>query len=56
MKADIDLRRKLFDNIVLSGGTTMYAGFKERIIKELTNLAPSSVKIRVFISYLGFCT
>jgi len=31
MKCDIDIRKDLYSNIVLSGGTTMYPGMSERI-------------------------
>merc|ERR1711972_190276 len=34
-------------NVVLSGGTTMFAGIGERMTKELTALAPSTMKIKV---------
>merc|ERR1711966_627872 len=47
MKCDVDLRRDLFGNVVLSGGTTMFAGMGERMTKELASLAPSTVKIKV---------
>eukprot|EP00735_Rhodelphis_limneticus_P009724 TRINITY_DN2858_c0_g1::TRINITY_DN2858_c0_g1_i3::g.5905::m.5905 TRINITY_DN2858_c0_g1::TRINITY_DN2858_c0_g1_i3::g.5905 ORF type:complete len:409 (-),score=99.28,sp/P07829/ACT3_DICDI/73.80/0.0,Actin/PF00022.14/3.1e-147,ESSS/PF10183.4/0.39 TRINITY_DN2858_c0_g1_i3:273-1499(-) len=47
MSCDIDIRRELFGNIVLSGGTTMYPGMKERLEKEVTHLAPSEVKVKV---------
>lgn len=47
MKCDIDLRRDLFSNIVLSGGTTMFPGFGKRMQKEITALAPSTMRIRV---------
>ena len=33
--------------MVLSGGTTMFAGIGERMTKELTALAPSTMKIKV---------
>jgi len=33
MKCDIDIRKDLFDNIVMSGGTTMYAGMADRMQK-----------------------
>merc|ERR1719201_607116 len=33
MKCDVDIRRDLYANIVLSGGTTMYAGIGERMTK-----------------------
>ena len=44
MKCDIDIRRDLYSNIVLSGGTTMFPGLLERLNKELINLAPTTVK------------
>eukprot|EP01012_Entosiphon_sulcatum_P001574 TRINITY_DN102_c0_g2_i4.p1 TRINITY_DN102_c0_g2~~TRINITY_DN102_c0_g2_i4.p1 ORF type:complete len:390 (-),score=107.79 TRINITY_DN102_c0_g2_i4:80-1207(-) len=46
-KCDIDVRKDLYANIVLSGGTTMYEGLPERISKEITNLAPNSMKVKV---------
>jgi len=46
-KCDIDIRKDLYGNIVLSGGTTMFKGIAERMTKELTNLAPSSMKIKI---------
>ncbi|KAI8853978.1 actin-2 [Chytridium lagenaria] len=47
LKCDRDIRKDLYSNIVLSGGTTMYNGIAERMTKEITALAPSSMKIRV---------
>jgi len=47
MKCDVDIRRDLYANIVLSGGTTMFPGIAERMTKELTALAPSAMKIKV---------
>ena len=47
MNCAMDIRRSLYSNILLSGGTTMYAGFAERLHKELTALAPSTVKIKI---------
>jgi actin-related protein len=47
MKCDVDIRRDLYANIVLSGGTTMFPGIAERMTKELTSLAPSTMKIKV---------
>jgi len=46
-KCDVDIRRELYANVVVSGGTTMFQGIGERLAKELTALAPSTVKIRV---------
>jgi len=47
MKCDVDIRKDLYSNIVLSGGTTMFPGVGERMTKELTALAPSTMKIKV---------
>ena len=47
MKCDVDIRKDLYANIVLSGGTTMYPGIAERLTKEVTTLAPAAVKIKV---------
>jgi actin-related protein len=46
-KCDIDIRKDLYGNIVMSGGTTMFPGIADRMQKELTNLAPASMKIKV---------
>lgn len=47
MKCDIDVRKNLYENIVLSGGTTMYDGLAERLRIELTKLVPSAMKIKI---------
>ncbi|CAA0813383.1 Actin-7 [Striga hermonthica] len=41
VKCDVDLRKDLYGNIVLSGGSTMFPGIAERMSKEITALAPS---------------
>jgi len=46
MKCDVDIRKDLYGNIVLSGGTTMFPGIAERMSKEIIALAPSSMKIK----------
>jgi actin beta/gamma 1 len=47
MKCDLDIRKDLYANIVLSGGTTMFHQIADRITKEITALAPSTMKIKV---------
>ncbi|MHA1465730.1 MAG: actin, cytoplasmic 2 [Candidatus Heimdallarchaeaceae archaeon] len=44
---DVDLRRDLYANIVLSGGSTMFPGLKERLHKELTELVPETMEIKI---------
>jgi len=47
LKSDVDIRRDLFRNVVISGGTTMFPGFAERVHKELKAAAPSSMAIKI---------
>lgn len=47
MKCDVDVRKDLYSNIVMSGGSTMFPGIPERLSKEVIALAPSTMKIRV---------
>uniref|UniRef100_A0A8C1B2P6 Actin alpha 1, skeletal muscle b n=1 Tax=Cyprinus carpio carpio TaxID=630221 RepID=A0A8C1B2P6_CYPCA len=54
MKCDIDIRKDLYANNVLSGGTTMYPGIADRMQKEITALAPSTMKIKVMHLWLSF--
>jgi len=46
-KCDVDIRKDLYENTVLSGGTTMYPGIEERIQKEIASLAPSTINVKV---------
>jgi len=46
-KCDIDIRKDLYTNVVLSGGTTMFIGIDNRLKKELTQLAPASAKVKI---------
>jgi len=47
ISGDIDIRKDLYANTVLSGGTTMYPGIADRMQKEITSLAPSTMKIKI---------
>merc|ERR1712091_180006 len=59
MKCDVDIRKDLFANVVLTGGNTLFAGFDERMKKEISELAEEmKVKIiappeRWFSSWIG---
>ncbi|XP_032457127.1 actin-related protein 1 isoform X4 [Nasonia vitripennis] len=54
-KSDLDLRKILFQNIVLSGGSTLFRGFGDRLLSEIRRMAPKDVKIRVCFS-TNICT
>ena len=45
--SDIDVRRELCKNIIMSGGSTMYEGMADRLKQELVARAPSGAEIRV---------
>jgi|Transcript_50634 actin beta/gamma 1 len=47
MKCDVDIRKDLYANIVLSGGTTMFPGIGDRMSKEIVALAPASIKVKI---------
>jgi actin beta/gamma 1 len=47
MKCDLDIRKDLYANTVLSGGSSMFPGIADRMQKEITHLAPSSMKIKI---------
>jgi len=46
-KCDIDIRRDLYTNTVLSGGTTMFPNMETRLTTELTKLAPASIRVKI---------
>lgn len=48
MKCEQDLRRTLWKNVVLAGGTSMLPGFVERLQPEVEALAPRNTEIKIF--------
>lgn len=44
----MDLRKSLFGNIVLSGGSTLTKGFGDRLLHELQRLAVKDMRIKIF--------
>jgi len=46
-KCDIDIRKDLYKNTVLSGGTTMFKQIEQRLEKEMKALAPSGNEIKI---------
>jgi len=45
--SDVDVRRDLLKNIIMSGGTTMYEGIADRVKAEVIALAPPGSEIRI---------
>jgi centractin len=47
-KSDLDVRKTLYQNVVLSGGSTMFRGFGARLLDEVKSLAPpQDLKIKI---------
>merc|ERR1719195_524622 len=47
LRSDIDIRKSLYNNIVISGGTTMFPGLPQWVQQEITSLAPDSMNVKV---------
>ncbi|XP_026192052.1 alpha-centractin [Cyclospora cayetanensis] len=46
-RADLDLRRTLYSQLVLAGGSTYFHGFGDRLLNEVRKIAPKDIKIRI---------
>lgn len=44
---DMDLRREMYNNVVLSGGTTMLRNIEVRLQHDITRMAPSTMRIKI---------
>jgi centractin len=59
-RTDMDLRKALYGNIVLSGGSTLTKGFGNRLLHEMQRLAVKDMRIkilappeRIYTTWLG---
>jgi actin len=48
--AEIDIRKDLYQNIILSGGTTLIVGLPERLLKEIQSKAPANMASKVKVT------
>lgn len=46
-KCDNDIRKSLYENVVLSGGSTMFEGIATRMTRELEARVPGSISVNV---------
>ncbi len=46
-KSDVDVRKDLYQNIVLVGRSTMFSGLPERLTKEVQKLAPQNISSKI---------
>ncbi|MCJ1225932.1 Actin-like protein [Toensbergia leucococca] len=47
-RTDLDLRKALYGNIVLSGGSTLTKGFCDRLLHEVQRVAIKDTRIKIF--------
>ena len=47
MMCDVDIRKDLYANAILSGGSTMFPGIADRMQKEVMTLSPPMMKINI---------
>eukprot|EP01083_Nonionella_stella_P312250 1116196_1 len=47
MKCDVDIRKELYANVVLSGGSSCFAGLQERMSQEISAMAPASMRVNI---------
>ena len=47
MKCDIDTRNVFYNNIILSGGSTMFPGMADRMHREISQLVPPTMSIKL---------
>ncbi|KIH48815.1 hypothetical protein ANCDUO_21112, partial [Ancylostoma duodenale] len=46
-KCDMDVRKTLYGSIILSGGSTLFQGFGDRLLSEMRRLSPQDTKVRI---------
>ena len=52
VKCDVDIRKDLYANIILSGGTTKISCFSEVMEKEMSALAPPTMKSKSLLLHI----
>ncbi|KAL5499374.1 hypothetical protein EMCRGX_G010773 [Ephydatia muelleri] len=46
-KCENSIRREMYENIVISGGSMMFSGIADRMLKEIRKYAPPNTKVKV---------
>mmetsp|Transcript_25428 Transcript_25428/g.28240 ORF Transcript_25428/g.28240 Transcript_25428/m.28240 type:complete len:129 (+) Transcript_25428:761-1147(+) len=55
-QTDLDIRKELYSNILATGGNCMMQGFVSRLQKELPEIAPQNLRVKVSSSHSGSST
>ncbi|CAG9314384.1 ARP4_1 [Blepharisma stoltei] len=46
-RCDMDIRRELYGNVVVTGGNSLFGGFTDRLHKKLTELTTQNMKVKL---------
>ncbi|OMJ73536.1 hypothetical protein SteCoe_27760 [Stentor coeruleus] len=46
-RCDMDIRRELYGNLVVTGGNSLFSGFTDRLQKKLTELTTQNMKVKL---------
>ena len=46
-ESDLDVRKDLYENIILSGGSTLYEGLPDRVESEVDKMCPQQGVVKV---------
>lgn len=46
-RSDLDIRKDLFANVLLAGGNTCLKGMEERMQKQIPDIAPQGLRVKV---------
>ena len=46
-RCDVDIRRELYNGVVLTGGTSLFASLRDRLEKDLSETAPAMMRVKV---------
>ncbi|KAM9999302.1 hypothetical protein ACTFIZ_002846 [Dictyostelium cf. discoideum] len=44
-KSDTDIRKELISNLIITGGNTLFAGFQERLVRDISEISYNKPKI-----------
>ncbi len=47
IQCDMDVRKELYQSVLLSGGTTLFQGFQNRLAAEVQRFSPEQVRAKV---------
>lgn len=49
-RCDMDIRKELYGNVIVTGGNTLFTGFGDRLLKRLSDLTKQNLKVKIIAS------